>query len=260
MTFYQLNFLNRLYPCYIYPMSDKEAVPQEVIENPIPEYSGLLRNHIVEIPKPIEKCGGIRIFGRVVKSLIFSTDIAIIRNTNADAVLAVYPFTPQPIITNAIISASDLPVFCGVGGGTTTGNRVVRLASDAEFLGAFGVILNSPTVNSTIRKVADVIDIPIVITVVSETEDIAARLEAGAAILNVSAAAKTPWVVEKIKARFPETAIIATGGHSDQSIATTISAGADAITWTPPTPGEIFKDMMIRYSNQSEKKKSFWRW
>jgi len=267
-------------------MSEKETIPQEegnanrvgdankvadgnkavdgnkVAENPIPEYSGLLRNHIVEIPKPIEKCGGIRIFGRLVKSLIFSTDIAIIRNTNADAVLAVYPFTPQPIISNAIISASDLPVFCGVGGGTTTGNRVVRLASDAEFLGAFGVVLNSPTVNNTIRKVADVIDIPIVITVVSETEDIAGRMEAGAAILNISAAARTPFVVEKIKAKFPEIAIIATGGPNDQTITATVSAGADAITWTPPTPGEIFKEMMVRYRNQTEKKKglNFWRW
>ena len=261
-------------------MSDKETTPQEegvankasdsnkvgdankVSENPIPEYSGLLRNHIVEIPKPIEKCGGIRIFGRVVKSLIFSTDIAIIRNTNADAVLAVYPFTPQPIISHAIISASDLPVFCGVGGGTTTGNRVVRLASDAEFLGAFGVVLNSPTVNNTIRKVAEVIDIPIVITVVSETEDIAGRMEAGAAILNVSAAIKTPFVVERIKAKFPEIAIIATGGPSDQTITDTVSAGADAITWTPPTPAEIFKEMMVRYRTQTEKKKgfNFWRW
>jgi len=255
-------------------MSDKETVPQEeglpnrvdvaskAGESPIPEYSGLLRNHIVEIPKPIEKCGGIRIFGRVVKSLIFSTDIAIIRNTNADAVLAVYPFTPQPIISNAIISASDLPVFCGVGGGTTTGSRVVRLASDAEFLGAFGVVLNSPTVNNTIRKVAEVIDIPIVITVVSETEDIEGRIDAGASILNISAAARTPFVVEKIKAKFPETAIIATGGHTDQTIADTVSSGADAITWTPPTPAEIFKEMMVRYRHQTEKKKglNFWRW
>ena len=257
-------------------MSDKETVPHEegdnkaaeankagdskVAENPIPEYSGILRNHIVEMPKPIEKCGGIRIFGRVVKSLIFSTDIAIIRNTNADAVLAVYPFTPQPIISHAIINASDLPVFCGVGGGTTTGNRVVRLASDAEFLGAFGVVLNSPTVNSTIKKIAEVVDIPIVITVVSETEDIAARIEAGAAILNVAAGAKTPHVVERVKSWFPETAIIATGGRSEQSIVDTVSAGADAVTWTPPTPGEIFRDMMARYRNQTEKKKSFWRW
>jgi len=216
----------------------------------VPEYCGTLRSHMVEIPKQIEKCGGIRIFGRLIKSLVFSTDIAIIRNINADAVVAVYPFTPQPIISHALIMASDIPVLCGVGGGTTMGSRVVHLASDAEFQGAFGVVLNAPTPNETIRQVRDVIDIPIIITVVSEHDDIAKRLEAGAAILNVSAAAKTPWIVEKIRTGFPHAAIIATGGPNQQSITDTINAGADAITWTPPSTGEIFKDIMARYRNK----------
>ena len=220
-------------------------------ERAIPEYSGTLRSHMVEIPKPIEKCGGIRIFGRLVKSLVFSTDIAIIRNINADAVVAVYPFTPQPIISHALIMASDLPVLCGVGGGTTTGSRVVHLASDAEFQGAFGVVLNAPTPNDTIRQVRGVIDIPIVITVVSESDDIAGRLESGAALLNVSAASKTPWLVEKIRKDFPKAAIIATGGPNDQSIIDTVNAGADAITWTPPSTGEIFKSIMTKYRQQS---------
>ena len=48
---------------------------------------------------------------------------------NADAIIAVYPFTPQPSITQAIISVSDVPVFVGVGGGITTGSRSVRLAN-----------------------------------------------------------------------------------------------------------------------------------
>ncbi|WZU01957.1 hypothetical protein MGH68_02345 [Erysipelothrix sp. D19-032] len=71
-------------------------------------------------------------FGRVIKSLVFTTDIAIIRNCNADAVMAVYPFTPQPIITDAIVASSDKPVFSGVGGGTTRGPRVIGLAMDAS--------------------------------------------------------------------------------------------------------------------------------
>jgi len=217
----------------------------------IPEYSGTLRSHMLEIPLPINKCGGIRIFGRVIKSLVFSTDIAIIRNTNADAVIAVYPFTPQPIISHAIITASDIPVFCGVGGGTTTGSRVVHLASDAEFQGAVGVVMNAPTLNNTVKKVRDVIDIPIVITVVSEKDDIIGRLESGAAILNVSAASKTPWLVEQIRKTHPEVAIVATGGPNDRSIEDTINAGANAITWTPPTTAEIFKIMMEKYRNQA---------
>ena len=216
----------------------------------IPEYSGVLRSHMVEIPEPISKCGGIKIFGRLIRSLVFSTDIAVIRNINADAVIAVYPFTPQPIISHTIIMASDIPVFCGVGGGTTTGSRVVHLASDAEFQGAVGIVLNAPTVNSTVKKVRKVIDIPIVLTVVSEYDDINERLESGVSILNVSAASRTPWLVDKIRKEHPSVAIIATGGPNDQSIEDTINAGANAITWTPPTTGEIFKSMMERYRDQ----------
>ena len=215
----------------------------------VPEYSGVLRSHMIEIPEPIGKCGGIRVFGRLMKSLVFSTDIAIIRNINADAVIAVYPFTPQPIISHALIMASDIPVLCGVGGGTTTGKRVVQLASDAEFQGAFGVVVNSPTPNSTIKEVKEVIDIPIVVTVVSESDDIAGRIDAGATIFNVSAASQTPWLVEKLRKDFPDIAIIATGGPNNQSIEDTVNAGANAITWTPPTTGEIFKSMMEKYRN-----------
>ncbi|MCL2221334.1 MAG: hydrolase [Oscillospiraceae bacterium] len=215
----------------------------------VPEYSGVLRSHMIEIPEPIYKCGGIRIFGRLIRSLVFSTDIAIIRNINADAVIAVYPFTPQPIISHALIMASDIPVLCGVGGGTTTGRRVVQLATDAEFQGAFGVVVNSPTPNTTIKDVKEVIDIPIIVTVARETDDIIGRLESGATIFNVSAAARTPWLVEKLRKDFPEIAIIATGGPNNQSIEDTINAGANAITWTPPTTGEIFKTMMEKYRN-----------
>ena len=218
----------------------------------IPEYSGVLRSHMVGIPGAIARCSGIRIFGRLIKSLVFSTDIAIIRNINADAVIAVYPFTPQPIISHALIMASDIPVFCGVGGGTTTGKRVVHLASDAEFQGAFGVVLNSPTPDDTIRRVREVVDIPIVITVVSDRDDVAGRLEAGAAILNISAAADTPRIVEKTRKAHPDAAIIATGGPSEQTINDTIDAGANAITWTPPTTVEIFKGMMAKYRNMAQ--------
>jgi len=213
----------------------------------VPVYQGSLRNHMIAVPEIINECGGIRIFGKLIKSLVFSTDIAIIRNTNADAVIAVYPFTPQPIISHALIMSADIPVFCGIGGGTTTGTRVLHLASDAEFQGAFGVVLNAPTADATIEGVRGVVDIPIVITVVSEYDNISERIKAGATIFNVSAAAKTPWLVEKIRREFPDAAIIATGGPSDQSIADTISAGTNAVTWTPPSNGEIFRNMMEKY-------------
>ena len=115
----------------------------------------------------ISECSGIRIFGRRIKSLVFTTDVAIIKNINADAIIAVYPFTPQPVISQAIISVSDVPVFVGVGGGITTGSRSVRLAIQSEHQGAYGVVLNAPTSDDVIRQIKKVVDIPVVITVVS---------------------------------------------------------------------------------------------
>ncbi|HHZ16012.1 MAG TPA: hydrolase [Clostridia bacterium] len=205
---------------------------------------------MVRVPEVIHQVGGIRIFGKLIRSLLFSTDVAIIRNCNADAVIAVYPFTPQPIITQSIINASSLPVFCGVGGGTTTGSRVVNLAMDAEHQGAFGIVVNAPTSNLIIRRLERRIDIPVVVTVVSEEEDIRARIEAGAGILNVSGAAKTPLIVRRIREQFPDIPIIATGGPTDESILETIEAGANAITFTPPTTAEIFKGLMQKYRQQ----------
>ena len=216
----------------------------------VPTIEGNLRKHMVLVPKVIEEASGIRIFGKLIKSLVFTTDIAIIRNCNADAVLAVYPFTPQPIISQALINASGLPVFCGVGGGTTTGKRVTNLAEDAEFLGAHGVVVNAPTPNETLEYLRRKIEIPIIVTVVSERTDIRKRVESGASIINVSGAAKTPEIVASIRKEFPELPIIATGGGNDESIRRTIEAGANAVTFTPPTNGQIFAEMMVRYRQQ----------
>lgn len=218
----------------------------------VPEIQGNLRKHMIKVPEVIYKVSGIKIFGKRIKSLVFSTDVAIIKNCNADAVIAVYPFTPQPIITHAIITASDVPVFSGVGGGTTTGKRVINLAMDAEFQGAMGVVVNAPTSNEIIRGLRDRIDIPIVVTVVSEKTDIEARVNAGATILNVSGASKTAEIVRMIRQRYPELPIMATGGPTEADILRTIEAGANAITFTPPSTGEIFRDIMIKYRNQDD--------
>lgn len=226
-----------------------------LLEKKIPHVQTKLRSHhIVTMPKEIYAASGIVIMGRRIKSLIFSTDIAIIRNCNADAVLAVYPFTPQQIIADAIVSTSSLPVFCGVGGGTTTGARVVMLAKDAEALGAMAVVVNAPTSNTVIEQIARVVDIPIVVTVLDENTDIDARLEAGTNILNVSAAARTPEVVRIIRERYPDVPIIATGGPSRETIRKTVEAGANAISFTPPTAEELFHGLMTRYRNEHESK------
>ena len=134
---------------------------------------GTLRKFALRVPEVIYQCSGIMIFGKRIKSLVFSTDLSIIKNVNADAIIAVYPFTPQPIITQALLLAAD--------------------------------------------------------------------------IFNVSAAAETPAVVRRIREQHPDVPIIATGGPTDESILETIKAGANAITWTPPSNGEIFRDIMAAY-------------
>ena len=187
------------------------------------------------------------VMGRRIKSLLFSTDIAIICNCNADAVLAVYPFTPQQRIANAIVSNSSIPVFCGVGGGVTNGPRSVLLARDAEAHGAFGVVVNVPIDNETIHQMRQVIDIPVIATVVSRSMDIDARLKAGANILNVSAAEKTPALVREIRRDYPNVPIIATGGPTDESVAETVEAGANAISYTPPSTKVLFQSIMNGY-------------
>lgn len=212
-----------------------------------PEISGTLRKFMINVPTCIEQCSGIKVFGKLIKSIVFSTDIAILRNINSDAVIAVYPFTPQPIITQALMMATDRPVFCGVGGGLTQGKRVQNLALHAEYQGAAGVVLNAPTANETVKRVADTIDIPVIVTVVNDTDDIAARIAHGATVFNVSAAFKTQKIVYQIRKEYPNIPIIATGGQNDDTIMSTIEAGANAITWTPPSSGEIFKDIMNAY-------------
>ncbi|SFP01064.1 hypothetical protein SAMN05216343_10210 [Oscillibacter sp. PC13] len=213
----------------------------------VPSYTGTLRSHSLMLPPCISDCSGIRIFGRRIKSLAFSTDVAIIKNINADAIIAVYPFTPQPVISQAIINVSDVPVFVGVGGGITTGQRSVRLAVQAEHQGAYGVVLNAPVPNEVVRQIKEDVDIPVVVTVVSAHTDIRARLEAGVDFLNVSGAAATPDIVAEIRRDFPEVPIIATGGPTEESILRTIQAGANAITYTPPSNGELFEHIMERH-------------
>ena len=215
-----------------------------------PSYPSRLRKNIVKVPEIIDTCSGINIFGQLLKSFLFSTDVAIIRNTNADAIIAVYPFTPQPLISHALILAADKPIFCGVGGGITSGERSVELAIDAEFQGALGVILNKPTKNDTIKKMKKKIDIPIIITIVSGKDDIKERLKAGIDIFNVSGAEKTADIVKKIRDIDDNIPIIATGGKTEETIRPVIEAGANAISYTPPTTAELFKEIMIRYRSE----------
>lgn len=227
-------------------MHDEVFIEKTEKKMPAPQ-DGTLRKFALRVPECVYKCSGIIVLGKRIKSLVFSTDVCIIRNVNADAVLAVYPFTPQPIISQAILLAAEVPVFAGVGGGLTQGQRAVNLAMFAEMQGASGVVLNDPTSNEVLSLVRSTVDIPVVVTVARRETDFEARLNSGADIFNVSAAADTPEIVARIKDAHPEVPVIATGGPTEESIIKTIEAGANAITWTPPSNGEVFRDIMAAY-------------
>jgi len=203
--------------------------------------------HILKMPQECYAASGIIVNGRRIKTFVFTTDIAIIRNCDADAVFAVYPFTPQQAISNAIINASYIPVFCGVGGGTTKGLRTITLAKDVEAQGAMGVVLNAPISDLNLLAVARSVDIPVIITVVTAETNIQDRLTAGASILNVAGRLNTPEIVRYIREGFPDVPIIASGGNTPESIRRTIEAGANAITFTPPSTADLFSETMRRY-------------
>lgn len=118
------------------------------------------------VPDIISCTSGITVQGRQLHSFAFTTDAAIIRNTNADAILAVYPFTGEPVITRPY-SPRPGPLFVGVGGGTTTGPRVIQLAMMAEMQGAAGVVLNAPAPPSTVYDVARITNTPVIATVLT---------------------------------------------------------------------------------------------
>jgi hypothetical protein len=203
------------------------------------------------IPDIIKTCVGIKISGQILRSFLFTTDVAIIRNTNADAIIAVYPFSPQSLITQSLILASDKPMLCGIGGGGKC-DRLIRLATDAEVQGALGVVLNLPTSSEMIIELKKSIAIPLVLTIITEKEDIKSRIQAGADILNVSVADKTAEMVRMIRSIDPNIPVIATGGKSEDTIKEVIEAGANAVSFTPPSTGELFKEMMTKFRNREE--------
>ena len=229
--------------------SDPESLEIDLpdVDGGIPPIESRLRHNILRMPKEIERASGIVVYGRTIRSLIFSTDIAIIRNCDADAVFCVYPFTAQRAVSAAVIQAAAMPVFVGVGGGTTQGMRAAYLAMDAENQGAMGVVLNAPIPNRDLRTAARILDIPIAVTVTTEDTDVKRRIENGATILNVAGGKRTPELVEKIRGDFPKVPIIASGGRTAESICATIDAGANAIVYTPPSSSELFRDLMDSY-------------
>ena len=186
------------------------------------------------VPAVIREAPGIFLQGRRIRSLVFSTDLAVICHCNADAVLAVYPFTCQPAITQALVAASQRPVLCGVGGSITQGERCIEVALHSEMQGVAAVVVNTSIPVETVSALTERLNVPVVVTVCADDAVAARQIAAGANMVNVAAGAATTDVVRALRGRYPELPIIATGGPTEASVTATIAAGADAISWTPP--------------------------
>lgn len=216
----------------------------------IPEVTSPLRSSIIEMPDIIRKASGIVIYGKRIKSIVYSLDVSLIANTDADAILCVYPFTPNTQILNAVSLVAKAPILVGVGGGLTQGERSARLASHAEENNATAIVLNGPVTVETTEMVRQYVDIPIIYTVIDKSRELQPYIDAGVNIFNVSGGANTVELVKWVREQYPDMPIIASGGKTDESIDATINAGANAITYTAYGMMEqYFHEKMETYRN-----------
>jgi hypothetical protein len=202
------------------------------------------------------ECNGVSLGNTTIKSLIFSTDMALIENNDADAVLAVYPFSPSQKIMKALIDFSEKPVICGVGGGLTQGKVSLEMAIAAEAMGAAAIIVNQPFQNKHIEAIKRKITIPIISSVSVKEFAFKDRVNAGVDIFHVTGGSNTASIIEHINFATPCFPVIATGGKTIESIQASIKSGADAIVLTPPTSGELFKSIMNQYRSGYNKLKN----
>ncbi|MBU5670075.1 hydrolase [Peptoniphilus sp. MSJ-1] len=214
----------------------------------VPTIETNLRKRQVSVPEVTYRASGINFMGKRIKSLLFTNDIPIIVNNNAQGIMSVYPFTPQLKIISAIMEVASVPVFVGIGGGTTSGIRAVNIGLQAELMGAAGVVVNAPMTNENIKLISESLDVAVIASVITKYDDIEGKVEAGAKVLNIAGGKKTAELVKYARSivgnEFP---IIATGGHTDEHILETIEAGANTITYTPLSSAEIFSEVMDDY-------------
>lgn len=218
-----------------------------------PRVGSPLRSGIVTSPDVIRKASGIILYGKRIKSIIYTMDVSLIANCDADAILCVYPWTPNTKILEAVAKVANAPVLAGIGGGLTTGKRSARIGMLAEENSASAVVLNGPTTTETIDYVSGYVDIPIIYTVITKNVYLQDYIDAGVKIFNVAGGVKTPELVRWVREQFPDFPIIASGGKTDAQILETIEAGANAITYTSyGTTEHIFQAKMEQYRKDSE--------
>lgn len=219
----------------------------------VPKITSALRNSIIEMPEVIREASGISLYGKRIKSIVYSLDVSLLANTDADAILCVYPFTPNTQILKAVATVATVPILAGIGGGLTNGERSARLGMLAEENHASAVVLNGPADITTVSSVNNYVDVPIIYTVINKEPDLKAYIDAGVKIFNVAGGTETTELVKWVRKQFPSVAIIASGGKTDADILATINAGANAITYTAYGAAEqYFHHKMEIYRDQND--------
>lgn len=107
-----------------------------------------------------------------------------------------------------------------------------------------GVVLNAPVSNLNLLAVSKAVDIPVIITVIDEATDIGQRIASGCVDSQRSrGGANTPAIVRKIRTGVPRFSDYCHRRQQAGHIAATVAAGANAITFTPPSaPGTVQSD------------------
>ena len=85
------------YSPFFHGTAESGKEPSMDTKSNMPRVESSLRHQILKMPEATYEASGIVVNGRRIKSFVFTTDLAIIRNCDADAVFAVYPFTPQQL-------------------------------------------------------------------------------------------------------------------------------------------------------------------
>lgn len=207
-------------------------------------------NKKLNVPTVINrKCMGLCLNKQVVKSIFFSTDLALIENNNCDAILAVYPFPPSAKIMKSLIEFSHKPVICGIGGGMTHGKTALNMAVEAEQLGASAVIVNQPFKNSDILKIKQRISIPIISSVSSLNFNFKERIESGVSFFNITGGKNTIHIIDYLKENFPGIPFVCTGGKTMSNLNEVLDKKVYGVVLTPPSNGDLFKKIMDKYRN-----------
>lgn len=202
----------------------------------------------IPTPKHItDNCKGLELKGNQVKTILYSTDLALIENNDADALLAVYPFPPSIQIIKTLIAFSNRPVICGIGGGMTQGDYAIDIALQAQHYGAAAVIVNQPFKNEDILKLKEQLSIPIIASVSTLNFDFKARIEAGVSCFNVTGGTNTLAIVEHIQHHYPHFPILSTGGKTVDALHTIVKKKINAVVLTPPSNAALFRSIMDDY-------------